>query len=185
MDNKCSEAQRTSTPAVNGPSMLPTLRVGDGLIVQAYDEQTTIRAGDVVVFCRAARHRTVVHRVMSISAAGIQTRGDNNGRMDPALLQPADISGKVIAVRRGRRIKPIWNGAAGRLRGHLCQTRRQLAFRVRVVFHPLYRRLAESGILRLPPRWLGVRVVRLQSGSQCCTFMTTKEFRCQTRTASP
>jgi hypothetical protein len=82
--------------------------------VQANDQQTTVRAGDVVVFCSAAKHRSVVHRVMSVSAAGIRTRGDNNNGMDPDLLQPADISGKVTAVRRGRRITPIWNGAAGR-----------------------------------------------------------------------
>jgi signal peptidase I len=162
MDHEYIDTQRTSTPAVSGPSMLPTLRVGDGLIVQAYDQQTTVRAGDVVVFCSAAKHRSVVHRVMSVSAAGIRTRGDNNNGMDPDLLQPADISGKVTAVRRGRRITPIWNGAAGRLRGRLCHTRRQLALRVSAVFRPLYRRLADSGILRLPSRWLGVRVVRLQ-----------------------
>ncbi len=132
------------------------------IIVQAYNQQTPVHAGDVAVFYSAANHRPVVHRVMSVSAADIRTRGDNNDRMDPDLLQPADISGKVTAVRRGRRIKPIRNGAAGRLRGNLCHTRRQLALRVSVVFHPLYRRLADSGILRLPPRWLGVRVVRLQ-----------------------
>ncbi len=162
MDHEDLETQRTSPSFVSGPSMLPTLRVGDGLIVQAYNQQTPVRAGDVVVFYNAAEHRSVVHRVMSVSAAGIRTRGDNNDRMDPDLLQPADISGRVTAVRRGRRIKSVWNGAAGRLRGHLCHARRLLVLRVLALFHPLYRRLAESGILRLPPRWLGVRVVRLQ-----------------------
>ena len=132
------------------------------IIVQAYNQQTPVRAGDVVVFYSAATDRPVVHRVMRVSAAGIRTRGDNNDQMDPDLLQPADISGKVTAVRRGRRIKPIRNGAAGRLRGHMCHTRKLLALRVLALFHPLYRRLADSGILRLPPRWLGVRVVRLQ-----------------------
>ena len=162
MDHEDIETQRTSPSFVSGPSMLPTLRVGDGLIVQPYNPQTAVRAGDVVVFYSAAEHRPVVHRVMSVGAAGIRTRGDNNDRMDPDLLQPDDITGRVTAVRRGRRIIPISNGAAGRLRGHVCHTRRQIAKRVSAVCHPLYRRLADSGILRLPPRWLGVRVVRLQ-----------------------
>ena len=65
-------------------------------------------------------------------------------------------------MRRGRRIKPIRNGAAGRLHGHVCHTRKLLALRVSALFHPLYRRLADSGILRLPPSWLSLRVVRLQ-----------------------
>ncbi len=39
MDNEYIEAQRKSTPAVSVSRMLPTLRIGDGLVVQAYDEQ--------------------------------------------------------------------------------------------------------------------------------------------------
>ena len=65
MDHEDTEAQRTSPPFVSGPSMRPTLRAGDGLVVQAYDEQTPVRAGDVVVFYNAAKYRPVVHRVGS------------------------------------------------------------------------------------------------------------------------
>ena len=68
-----------------GPSMRPTFRPGQVLYVrpQALD----IAPGDVIVFPdQKSGDFQVVHRVISTTADGLVTRGDNNLRSDPLLV---------------------------------------------------------------------------------------------------
>jgi signal peptidase I len=83
-----------------GPSMNPTLRQPDLLIVVPYADRP-VRPGDVI-YCRSPEDgREVVHRVVCVVPDGIRTRGDNNPIDDPYLLQVADVAGRVVAARRG------------------------------------------------------------------------------------
>jgi hypothetical protein len=97
-----------------GPSMNPTLRAGDGLKIIPYDGQS-IRLGDVVVFIPPGDENKIVHRVVSVGCQGIRTRGDNNNHMDPWILRPDNVVGRVVcAQRRNRRLR-IFGGFMGRL----------------------------------------------------------------------
>ena len=58
---------------VAGPSMLPTLRPGDRLVV---DPKAAPRPGDVVVV-RRTDGLEIVKRVRSITEAGVELAGDN------------------------------------------------------------------------------------------------------------
>ncbi len=95
-----------------GPSMYPTLRVGDGLVVMPYQGRP-IKKGDLVVFKSPQDGKQVVHRVIRITERGIQTRGDNNRLPDPYELKPTDILGRVVKVRRGGRTLFKYNGFIG------------------------------------------------------------------------
>lgn len=96
---------------VSGQSMLPLLRDGDHVLVA--HGCATMSRGDVCVFRRTGR--LVTHRVVRIVGDGSRrrfvTRGDNTARNDP-LVSSEEMVGRVLAVRRGRRMvwldRPAW-----------------------------------------------------------------------------
>lgn len=154
--------ERTTTHDYNGPSMNPTLWPGDGMVVVPYAEGESVRVGDVVVFFDPEKDRNIVHRVISVKEQGIRTRGDNNDQVDSIILQPEDISGKVVSVFRKNKTIRIRNGWQGHLLGGVLRTRKTLQFKVFKWLHPWYFGLARSGIFRLPPKWLGLQVLSFQ-----------------------
>ena len=83
------------TAIVLGPSMLPTLRPGDCLLVR---RGARIRPGDVVVARFAARNDLlVVKRAVREQGAGWWVEGDNPaGRDDSRRYGTADVLGRVL-----------------------------------------------------------------------------------------
>lgn len=130
-----------------GPSMNPTLRVGDLLRVVPC-ENAKMRVGDVVVFVPPEGKRNVVHRVISVDSRSIRTRGDNNSRTDPWVLQPDEIIGRVTAILRENRAVKIHGGTAGRVVAAGCRVRKRAGRRIVRTLHPGYDWLARTGIFR-------------------------------------
>jgi len=130
-----------------GPSMKPTLKSGDGLRVHPYGDRK-IRLGDVVVVCPPEREQHVVHRVVSVDSHGIRTRGDNNNNMDDWVLCTEDIIGQVVCVNRKNRSKTIYGGLPGRTYASGLRAIKQIDLTVSRILHPVYHRLASSGIFR-------------------------------------
>ncbi len=116
--------------AFTGASMLPALAPDDLLEVAPYGRKR-IQPGDVIFFVDGADDSAVVHRVLSISGAGIRTRGDNNANADPMCVQPGNVVGRVVAARRGKSRRRIAGGAAGLMAAALNRVRRR-AFRALV-----------------------------------------------------
>lgn len=91
--------------AVDGKSMLPTLREGD-LVFSYKPKPSEINVGDVVIYRRGST--LIIHRVMAVFNEGTYTcylvKGDNNPMVDPALppcksgIPYSNIEGKVIEV---------------------------------------------------------------------------------------
>ena len=97
-----------------GPSMNPTLKTPDRLQVVPYQGEK-IQRGDVIVFRPPGTHNMVVHRVSSVNAQGIRTRGDKNSDIDPGILSPDRIVGRVVSAQWGNRWRPIHGGLRGGL----------------------------------------------------------------------
>ncbi|MGB9176439.1 MAG: SynChlorMet cassette protein ScmC [Methanoregula sp.] len=115
-----------SVPVVyTGPSMNPVLQEPDLLEVCPYGSRA-IRIGDVICFHSPAENKTIVHRIRGISTAGIRTQGDNNPLADPALVQPEQITGQVIAALREKRPRNIAGGSLGRVTRLRSQLRRNV-----------------------------------------------------------
>ena len=81
---------------VRGPSMAPTLRDGDALLVRRGGR--AIRPGDVVVATfRSRPDLLVVKRAVAASAGGWEVRGDNElGTDDSRTYGVADVIGRVF-----------------------------------------------------------------------------------------
>lgn len=81
---------------VNGPSMVPTLRHGDALLVRAGGR--TVRPGDLVVAVfRARPDLLVVKRAVRPADGGWWVRGDNDLATDDSRRYgPADVLGRVV-----------------------------------------------------------------------------------------
>jgi signal peptidase I len=142
-----------------GPSMKPTLKPGDGLRIHAYGDRK-IRTGDVVVVCPTERKQHVVHRVVSIDSHGIRTRGDNNNNMDDWVLCAEEIIGQVVCANRKNRSKTIYGGLPGRIYASGLRTIKQIDLTVSRILHPVYHRLASSGIFRnLLPQQLKTHIL--------------------------
>jgi len=143
----------------NGSSMEPTLKPGDRLDTVPFDRQK-IRRGDVVVFISPADGSKVVHRVVSADSKGIRTRGDNCNRIDPWVLSPDQILGRVISVHRRNKRRRILGGYLGRVFAGAARALNVLDLGASFLLRPFYDRLARSGILRCwKPVWLEPRVI--------------------------
>ena len=153
------EQKELKTMNYNGSSMEPTLKPGDRLDTVPYDRQK-IRRGDVVVFIAPADGSKVVHRVVSADSKGIRTRGDNCNRIDPWVLSPDQILGRVISVHRRNKRRRILGGYLGRVFAGAVRALNALDLGASFLLRPFYDRLARSGILRCwKPVWLEPRVI--------------------------
>lgn len=136
-----------------GPSMNPTLKAGDGLHVVSY-ENRKIRIGDVVVFPHPEAGNNVVHRVVAVGSQGVRTRGDNNINLDPWVLHPEDIVGRVeSAQRKGRRL-PIHSGLTGVIIVFALWPVTKILVTVSRILHPVYHWFSNSGIFKRYMRFL-------------------------------
>jgi signal peptidase len=144
--------EQTKLKSMNyiGTSMNPTLKPGDRLDTVPCDREK-IRQGDVIVFVSPADESKVVHRVVSVDSKGIRTRGDNCNRIDPWVLSPDQIVGRVISVHRRNRRRRIFGGFWGRVFVRAVRALIALDLGASFLLRPVYDRLARSGILR---RWV-------------------------------
>jgi hypothetical protein len=134
-----------------GPSMTPTLVVGDGLKVLPYSGRP-VRPGDVVVFQHPVQKYNIVHRAVRVDAQGIRTRGDNNSMDDPWQLQPEQILGRVVSIVRGDEARPLAGGRHGQAVAVWAWIRKWVRSVITKLLQPMYRRVANSGMIQ---RWLG------------------------------
>jgi signal peptidase I len=84
---------------VNGWSMLPSIRPGDTLLIEAVD-YAEVASGEVVLFLR--EQRLFAHRAVGRKHADLRiiTRGDAM-RTDDRPLSEAELLGKVTLIWRG------------------------------------------------------------------------------------
>jgi hypothetical protein len=140
----------TKKMVYTGSSMFPALKASDTIHVLLC-EGKQIRRGDVIVFSPPAGSDMVVHRVISISDRGLRTRGDNSNDIDPWSLGPDRIVGRVVRAQRGKRLLTIYGGTSGLLYASAIRFFCNVDFVISSFLHPLYHRLAETGLFR---RWL-------------------------------
>lgn len=82
---------------VESPSMGRAAPVGS-LVVTTRVPFGDLRVGDVVTYRADRAAATTTHRVVGIGAAGITMRGDINGAADAAVVRPAMVVGRAIAI---------------------------------------------------------------------------------------
>lgn len=117
-----------------GPSMNPTLRASDILHIVPYKHRR-IRLGDVIVFIPSEGGRPIVHRAVSKNARGVLTRGDNNTRVDPCVLEHSRIIGQVIFAQSGDKWRRVYGGTVGRVIGNLMNVRNLIDRRLSAVLN--------------------------------------------------
>jgi len=132
-----------------GPSMNPTLKAGASLYLTPYNGQK-IKRGDVIVFHHPTDEKLITHRVLSVHSSGIRARGDNNSLIDPWILSPEQIVGKVIHAQRGRIKRRMFGGFLGHLYAKLIRTFRRVKAWLILLLRPFYSWLLHKGFLR---RW--------------------------------
>jgi signal peptidase I len=127
--------------------MNPTLKAGDGLQLKPYRGKK-IRSGDVVVFNSPDGDRKITHRVVSVDSKGIRTWGDNNKNIDPWVVSPEHIIGRVIYAQRGKKWKRVFGGVAGQLFAIVVRVIKVLDSGTALMLRPAYRWMVRTGFLR-------------------------------------
>jgi len=144
-----------------GNSMYPALKIGDILNVLPFKSCSSICKGDIIVYFHPGNHCRIVHRVISIDSYGIRTRGDNNNEKDPYILRAEKIIGLVLSIQRKNKSLKIYGGMKGI--GYVCliKLRKTLTSRFIKILGPIYRKLAESTILKImiPRRLLSPKII--------------------------
>ena len=93
-----------SAYVIVSPSMVPTINVNDGVVVQRVDKQGNLNIGDIITFSsKDIRYSglTITHRIVgkqTIQNGNLvyRTKGDNNKSEDSSLVSFSDIYGKVL-----------------------------------------------------------------------------------------
>ena len=86
------------------PSMVPTINVNDGVVVQRIEQQNSLNIGDVITFSSrdidyeglTITHRIVGKQIIQSGELVYRTKGDNNIVEDSSLVKFSDIYGKVV-----------------------------------------------------------------------------------------
>jgi signal peptidase I len=92
----------TGTPflAIASGSMVPTLHVGDLVVLHGVSNASQIAVGDIVAYHNTLLNETVIHRIIRISQSGgallFTFKGDANKAADPLPVQFSQIKGKLI-----------------------------------------------------------------------------------------
>jgi len=144
----------TLLSSYTGNSMHPTLDKAD-LLEVVPNAGGHVAAGDVVFFVPPGENQPVVHRVVRATSQGIRTRGDHNPHDDDWLLQPARITGRVVAAWRGQRRRTIAGGRRGQLWGYLLRWQPALNRIITRLARAPYRALSRWGGVAslLPASW--------------------------------
>jgi len=132
----------------SGPSMLPTFRPGDGLIIEPYASPAHVRAGDVVLFIHPRKGYEVVHRVVRIAGATVATRGDNNRQPDPYLVAAENLLGKVVGLQRAGWTITVTAGVRGLARHYALRLVSLLLTGIARIVRPIYLGVAARGWFR-------------------------------------
>ena len=86
------------------PSMIPSINVNDGIVVQRVERENNLQVGDVITFESnnieynglTVTHRIVGKQMVQTGEYVYRTKGDNNVVEDSSLVKFGDIYGKVI-----------------------------------------------------------------------------------------
>ena len=93
-----------SAYVIVSPSMVPTINVNDGVVVQRVDKQGNLNIGDIITFSSkdirysglTITHRIVGKQTIQNGSLVYRTKGDNNKSEDSSLVSFGDIYGKVL-----------------------------------------------------------------------------------------
>jgi signal peptidase len=144
-----------------GPSMNPTLRSGDGLRIKPYDGKE-IRCGDVIVFIPLGDGRKITHRVISVDSQGTRTKGDNNTQVDPFVLSPDNIIGRVVYAQRGNKRRKVFGGPTGQLFSVAVRALKMFDSRISYLLRPPYNWIVRTGVFsRFMHRLIKPKVISL------------------------
>ncbi len=85
-------------------SMVPTININDGVVVQRVDKQGNLNIGDIITFSSrdirytglTITHRIVGKQMIQNGSLVYRTKGDNNKSEDSSLVSFSDIYGKVV-----------------------------------------------------------------------------------------
>jgi len=145
-----------------GTSMNPRLKNGDCINVAPYQHRK-ISLGDVVVFRHPEEKHYIAHRVVSVNSLRVKTQGDNNYNIDPWILNPDDIIGRVISIKRGEKSIILSGGLQGRILALAIKLKKRVAVKIYKTIRPICHFLARSIIFRKwVPHWMRTRVIYFQ-----------------------
>ena len=130
-----------------GCSMYPTLKPGERLQITPYERQR-IRRGDVIVFIPPGGDSTIVHRVVLAEPKEIKTRGDNSNDVDPWVLGPDQIFGRVVYAERGKRLRKVAGGLRGFTWITMLRAMRSVGPSLLYLLQPPYHWLVKNEVLR-------------------------------------
>lgn len=137
-----------------GPSMNPTLKAPDILEVTPYNGKP-IKVGDVLTFPHPDGSKNITHRAIYVGPDGIKTRGDNNSNIDPWLLKPEDITGRVDWASRGKWKRFIHGGLRGRIFEAYVRSKRFIRRGLARFLLPLFHFIVKKPLLK---QWFSTRL---------------------------
>lgn len=143
----------------SGPSMHPTLKSGDGLILETFEKPSQLKVGDVIVYSRPDKLFDIVHRIIKIEKDGVITRGDNNNKIDPGIVPFSAIIGIVLSAKRKNMTFKIHRGNRGLVIHKLMLLRKYtypyLAFAPKTIINTVSR----IGILKVFHKFIETKIV--------------------------
>ncbi len=145
-----------------GPSMYPTLRSGDGIILEPFKSEANLKVGDIILYSRSDGLSDIVHRIIRIEKDGVITRGDNNNRIDPGTVPFSNIIGKVISAKRGDKTVRIYSGTPGMAVHRLMLLRMYLRPAVLYIPRIVINLIADLRLFFFVHRFINIKIIHIK-----------------------
>ena len=131
-----------------GSSMLGTFKPGDKLVMEKVP-LGQIKKGDLIIFSKESGETDdfIVHRVVSITAKGLVTRGDNCFGNDRDMVVEENVIGRVVDYDRQGKIHRTRNGRAGFYRARALHGRLIIFKLIRRIFRGPYLKIRGSELI--------------------------------------
>lgn len=146
--------------------MLPTLKSGDAYFLSIINNYKQLKIGDIIVYYDSVRDTNVVHRIVKIYENGVITRGDNNNKEDPNLIEFKNIKGIVKKIIRADKVINIRGGRIGFYKHKFLLLIKKVKTIIHIPSKIIYNFLANIKLFHFMHNFFKIEIVKIKRDNQ-------------------
>lgn len=146
--------------------MLPTIKSGDAYLLTIINDYKQLKKGDIIVYYDSIKDTNIVHRIVRIYENGVITRGDNNNKEDPYLIEFKDIKGIVKKIVRGDKEINLRGGRIGLYKHKFLLFNKKIIPIIKKPLKIIYNFLAKIKLFYFIHNFIKIEIIQINRDNQ-------------------